>query len=132
MNGDEKGATQMRDYFNEMFEWDGNVPRKKKKQVLPDGARANFKMQMMDHAGDFIPIFADGTPDHTSPHRPGHRFADVNDEARLVANDAYEERRQRLHYANKRGRQRRCVRRSPPAHGECVAQSLTSIIGGLP
>jgi hypothetical protein len=105
MNGDEKGATQMRDYFNEMFEWDGNVPRKKKKQVLPDGARANFKMQMMDHAGDFIPIFADGTPDHTSPHRPGHRFADVNDEARLVANDAYEERRQRLHYANKRGRQ---------------------------
>lgn len=97
----------MRDYFNELYEWDehGHKPVRRNKRVLPDGARAHFTMQMMDHAGGFVPTFADGSPDFTNPHRPGHRFADVNDEARLAANDAYQERRQRLHYANKRRRQ---------------------------
>jgi hypothetical protein len=32
----------------------------------------------------------------TSPHRPGYRFADNNDTARLAAEQAYEEQRTRL------------------------------------
>jgi hypothetical protein len=101
-----KGDTPMRDYFSENFEWDGSKPVRRKKRVLPDGARAHFTMQMMDHAAfGFAATFADGTPDHTSPHRPGHRFADVDDAGRLAADAAYEARRQAMHYANKRGRQ---------------------------
>lgn len=91
--------------FRDDFEMDENG-RLRRKRVLPDGDRVSFSMTMMDHAAyGFAPTFSDGSPDFTNPHRPGHRFADVNDEARLTANDAYEERRQRLHYANKRRRQ---------------------------
>jgi len=94
----------MRDYFNELYKWDEHdrKPVRRKKRVAGDGDRISFSMTAMDHAAyAFTPTFSDGSVDHTSPHRPGHRFADVDDEARLAANDAYEERRQRLHYANK-------------------------------
>ena len=87
----------MRDYFNEMYEWDGNVPRKKKKQVLPEGARAHFTMHMMDNAAfGFGPTFSDGSPDHTSPHAPGYRFADVGDPNRLAAEQSYRARSRRM------------------------------------
>jgi hypothetical protein len=86
-------------------DYDGRM-RRKKRGMLPDGARANFAMQMMDQASyGFTPKFADGSVDHTNPHRPGHRFADVDDAGRLAADAAYEARRQAMHYANKRGRQ---------------------------
>jgi hypothetical protein len=42
--------------------------------------------------------FSDGSPDHTSPHRPGYRFADCD--ARDAAEDAYRERSRRLHNAD--------------------------------
>jgi hypothetical protein len=40
--------------------------------------------------------FADGTTDHTSPHRKGFRFADTDDADRLAADEAYEQMRTRL------------------------------------
>src|SRR5262245_58860173 len=40
--------------------------------------------------------FSDGSPDFTSPYRPGFRFLDAGDPLRLVAEQAYEERRKRL------------------------------------
>jgi hypothetical protein len=86
----------MHDYFSEHFEWDGNVPRKKKR-VAHDREELRFPMSMAfrDAAG-FHQHFSDGTPDHTSPHRKGFRFLDVNDAARLAADAAYEQQRQRL------------------------------------
>lgn len=92
----------MRDYFSELYEWDedGN---KRRKRVPRDGERISFTMQMMDHAAfGFRPTFSDGTPDHTSPHRPGYRFADTNDAARIAADEAYEERRERMQNAWRR------------------------------
>ena len=81
----------MHDYFSENFEWDGSVPRKKKR-VARDRERITFPMTAMDHAAlGFNPTFSDGSPDHTSPHRPGYRFADIGDAARLAADEAYEE-----------------------------------------
>jgi hypothetical protein len=43
---------------------------------------------------------SDGTPDHTSPHRPGFRFID-HGELRDAADAAYEERRARLSDAHR-------------------------------
>jgi hypothetical protein len=92
----------MRDYFSENFEWNGSKPVRRKKRVLPDGDRVSFSMTMMDQASyGFTPKFADGSPDHSNPNRPGFRFLDVDDAARIAANDAYEQRRERLHYANR-------------------------------
>jgi hypothetical protein len=89
-------------------DYDGRM-RRKKRGMLPDGARANFAMQMMDQASyGFTPKFADGSVDHTNPHRPGHRFADVDDAGRLAADAAYEARRQAMHYANRRQQQDAC------------------------
>src|SRR5262245_54907200 len=66
---------------------------------LEDGERLIVPNVFMDHAPyGFRPTFADGTPDHTSPHRPGYRFADIDDANRLAA-EAYEERRMRLENA---------------------------------
>jgi hypothetical protein len=71
---------------------------------MPDGSKAHFTMQMMDHAAGFSHTFADGSVDHTHWSRPGFRFADTNDAARIKANDAYEQRRQAMHYDAKRRR----------------------------
>jgi hypothetical protein len=49
----------------------------------------------------FTRTFADGSTDHTDPHRPGHRFADVDDAARIAAHDAYEDRRKTQHYTSR-------------------------------
>jgi hypothetical protein len=67
----------------------------KKKHVLPDGGRIHFPY-IADHAGRFHSHFADGSIDHTSPHRKGFRFADTDDAARIAANDAYEARSRRM------------------------------------
>jgi hypothetical protein len=75
----------------------GDDGRLRKKRVLPDGDRIHFSMTMMDNAAfGFFPRFSDGSPDFTNPHRPGHRFADTDDAARLRAEEAYQERSRRM------------------------------------
>ena len=44
----------------------------------------------------FFQKFSDGTPDFTSPHRKGFRFADTNDADRIHAEAAYRERSKRM------------------------------------
>jgi len=97
---------------------DGRRRRARKGEMLKDGERFLMPMAFMDaqarevrdalaekYGGGFSPTFADGTPDHTSPHRPGYRFADTGDAARLVAEQAYRERCQDLHYTSRRDQQ---------------------------
>jgi hypothetical protein len=64
-------------------------------EIPADGETIHIPVMLMDHGG-FHPYFADGSVDHTSPFKPGHRFLDVNDEARIAANDAYEQMRERM------------------------------------
>jgi hypothetical protein len=87
----------MHDHFEEYYEWDGAVPRKKKR-IARDRERIPFAT-ISDQAYGFSPTFSDGTIDHTSPFKPGYRFADTNDAARLAADEAYEERRERMQNA---------------------------------
>jgi hypothetical protein len=56
---------------------------------------------MSNDTYEFHPTFSDGTPDHTSPHRPGFRFLYTGDAGRLAANDAYAEMRTRLDYRHR-------------------------------
>jgi hypothetical protein len=69
---------------------------KKRKRIAADGENIHFTMQMMDAAAGFHRTFADGSVDHTHWSRPGFRFADVNDEARALADASYEAMRERL------------------------------------
>jgi hypothetical protein len=85
----------MHDHFNELYEWDEDGNKRRKKRVARDRERITFAT-ISDQAFGFRPTFADGSLDHTSPHRPGHRVADTYDEARIAANDAYEQRRERM------------------------------------
>jgi hypothetical protein len=93
----------MHDHFNEIFEWD-EIGNKRRKRVARDRERITFAT-ISDQSARFSATFADGTPDHTSPHKPGHRFLDVDDAARQQADQAYEERRERVHYATNRRHQ---------------------------
>ena len=102
----------MEDYFSEHYEWDGGIPRKKKR-ILPDGATTHFTMQMMDAASGFHRTFADGSSDHTHWSRPGFRFADSNDKGRLAADAAYEERSARMETAWKRSFDKEGILGSP-------------------
>jgi hypothetical protein len=81
-------------------------------EMLKDGERFIMPMAFMDaqardvrdvlaekYGGGFSPTFADGTPDHTSPHKPGYRFADTDNAARLAALDAYAARSRRMEMA---------------------------------
>jgi hypothetical protein len=87
----------MHNHFEELCEWDTDGVPRKKKRVARNGDTISFPMTMMDHAAyGFTPSFADGTRDFTDPHRPGYRFADVNDAARIAADEAYRERNQRM------------------------------------
>ena len=86
----------MHDHFNELLEWDEHGNKRRKKQVLPDGATTHFPMQMMDSAAGFRRTFTDGSIDHSHWSRPGFRVPDTSDEAKLAADAAYEERRARL------------------------------------
>ena len=52
-------------------------------------------MAFKDAAG-FHTHFSDGSPDHTSPHKPGYRFLDVDDAAKIAADEAYEARSRRM------------------------------------
>jgi hypothetical protein len=74
----------------------GRRRRARKGETLADGERFHFLMQMQDERGHFTPTFSDGSVDHTSPHRPGYRFADVDDADRIAAAEAYEAKRDRL------------------------------------
>jgi hypothetical protein len=69
---------------------------------MPDGSKAHFTMQMMDHAAGFSHTFADGTPDHNSPFKPGFRVLDTNDSSVIAAETAYRERSRRMEDAWKR------------------------------
>jgi hypothetical protein len=104
----------MHDHFSELgYEWDGNVPRKKKR-VLPDGTTVYFPY-IADHAAyGFSPYFADGTPDYTSPHRPGYRFLDTDDAARAAADAAYAQMRSRLTDAWRRKDERPAAAKEAP------------------
>jgi hypothetical protein len=53
----------------------------------------------------FHSTFSDGSPDFTSPHRKGFRFADTDDADRLAADEAYEQMRTRLADAYKHRQQ---------------------------
>jgi hypothetical protein len=44
----------------------------------------------------FKDTFSDGSPDFTSPHKPGYRFADTDDASRHAASEAYEAKRTRM------------------------------------
>jgi hypothetical protein len=78
----------------------GRVRRFRHGDILADGERLRVPHTFMDHASyGFRPTFSDGTPDHTNPHRPGYRFADIDDADRLAADKAYEERRTRMQNA---------------------------------
>jgi hypothetical protein len=90
----------MRDYFSETFEWDEDGNKRRKKRVARDREQIHFPVTAMDAMrGSFHPTFSDGSHDHTSPFKPGFRFADVGDAARLAADEAYEARRERMENA---------------------------------
>ena len=88
----------MHDHFSELYEWDEDDKLRRKKRVARDREQIHFPVTVMDamQALGFHSTFADGSPDHTSPHRPGYRFAHTTDAARLAADQAYEERRERI------------------------------------
>jgi hypothetical protein len=92
----------MIDHFSEHYEFDENgLPRRKKKRVARDREHIHFPVTVMDamQALGFRRTFSDGSPDFTSPFKPGYRFADTNDEARIAADRAYEARRERMENA---------------------------------
>ena len=64
-------------------------------EIPADGETIHVPMMLMDHAG-FCPYFSDGSPDLTHPCKPSFRFADTNDAARLAADAAYQQMRERL------------------------------------
>jgi hypothetical protein len=68
----------------EVIDRHGRRRRLRPGEVPADGETVHIPMQLMDHGG-FRPTFADGSVDHTSPFKPGYRFADTNDAARLAA-----------------------------------------------
>jgi hypothetical protein len=90
----------MHDHFSELFEYDEHGNKRRKQRMLPDGATMHVPMGFYD--GGFRQTFADGSPDFTSPHRKGFRFSDVDDEASIAADQAYEERSRRMESAWKR------------------------------
>ena len=73
---------------------------KRRKRMLRDLEQISFPMTMaFKDAAGFHTHFSDGSPDHTSPHQKGFRFADVNDEAKIAADKAYAERSRRMENA---------------------------------
>jgi hypothetical protein len=90
----------MHDHFSEYYEWDADGIPRRKKRVARDREQISFPMTAMDQAAfAFNPTFSDGSPDFTSPFKPGYRFLDVNDAARLAADAAYEARSERMQNA---------------------------------
>jgi hypothetical protein len=59
--------------------------------------------------------FSDGSVDHTNPHRPGFRFLDIGDVAKLAADEANEQRRERIHYSNRQRQQDAAIHQRVPA-----------------
>jgi hypothetical protein len=78
----------------------GEIPQDGERISIPHAMMDAVSREVADHLAakypGFSPTFSDGSIDHTSPHRPGYRFADVGDEARLRAEQAYEDKRRRL------------------------------------
>ena len=76
---------------------------KRRKRVLRDLEQISFPMTMaFKDAAGFHTHFSDGSPDHTSPHKPGYRFLDVDDAAKIAADEAYQARSRRMATAWKR------------------------------
>ena len=86
----------MHEHFDEHYEWDADGVLRKKKRVARQGDTIRFPMTAMDQANGFSRTFSDGSVDHTSPHQPGYRFADVNDAARISSEEAYRARSARM------------------------------------
>jgi hypothetical protein len=90
------------DAFNRLFEWDERGV-KRRRHMARD--REHITMQMQDGgASGFRPLFADGSPDHTSPNKPGFRFADTCDASKKAADDEYEKMKRRMASGYKMGR----------------------------
>jgi hypothetical protein len=87
---------------------DGTRRHARKGEMLQDGERFIVPVTLMDAQaravrdalaakyGGFVDHFADGSVDHTSPHRPGYRFLDTNDPARVASEEAYRARSARM------------------------------------
>jgi hypothetical protein len=98
------GETTMLDL--EIVDRHGRRRRARPGEIPGDGERVVFSPMFMDDAAyGFFPTFSDGSPDSTSPHRPGFRFLDAGDPSGLAAEQAYEERRMRLAEAWRKDRQ---------------------------
>lgn len=107
----------MENHFDEHYEWDANgVLTKKKKRTAHDGEHITFTTISDQAAYGFSPSFSDGSVDHTSPHRPGYRFADVDDAGRIAAQEAYDERSKIMSekWMQKGGQQQADARDAPP------------------
>ena len=90
----------MHDFFSEHYEFEHGIPRRKRKRVLGDREHISFPY-IADAAYGFSPHFSDGAPDLTHPNQKGFCFADVDDAAKLVADQAYEQMRTRLDYRHR-------------------------------
>jgi hypothetical protein len=91
----------MHDHFSELFEWDEDGKRPRRKRVAQDREQIHFPMTVMDHAAFGLrETFSDGSPDFTDPHRPGFRF-DTKDSAKLAADASYREMVARLDYRHR-------------------------------
>jgi hypothetical protein len=90
------------------------VYRAARSACCPTARPITFRYIADHSAYGFHSTFADGSPDHTSPHRPGYRFADTSDAARLAADEAYEQRRERMHYTTNRRRHQQDANEPPP------------------
>jgi hypothetical protein len=67
----------------------GRRRRARPGETPQDGERLSFSPLHMDHAGfGFDTTFADGSPDFTSPHKKGFRFADSDSPSRCAADEA--------------------------------------------
>jgi hypothetical protein len=92
----------MHDHFSELFEWDEDGKRPRRKRVAQDREQIHFPMTVMDDAAFGLrETFSDGSPDFTDPHRPGFRFLDTKDSAKLAADTSYWEMVARLDYRHR-------------------------------
>jgi hypothetical protein len=65
-------------------------------------AERESRVREVDHAAFGLrKTFSDGSPDFTDPHRPGFRFLDTKDSAKLAADTSYWEMVARLDYRHR-------------------------------
>jgi hypothetical protein len=107
----------------EVIDKNGNVRQYHPGDRLEDGESLRVPQQFMDAAPSFgfSTKFSDGSTDHTSPHRPGYRFADVDNPARLEATKAYEEKRARVQDQWRKPPARSDAAPPPPSDARAIA-----------